>query len=213
MYVVKINLGCGPVTPAGWVNIDRSPGLVLDKIPGLRGALGRLGVIPKAQATAKWSGDVMHRDVRKGLPFATGTVDAIYSSHMLEHVPRDTANKILVECRRVLRDGGVIRVAIPDIRVLVDRYVADGGEDAAETFIRETGMGVEQGPTGSRRLVQLVSGARHKWMYDEASLQRLFVQAGFADPVMRTYLEGDCPTIDEVETREESLFLEATKHR
>lgn len=211
--MIKINLGCGPVAPEGWVNIDRSPGLVLDKVPGLRGMLGRVRLLPADQANAEWPGKVMHRDVRKGLPFPPGGVDVIYSSHMLEHVPRDTARKILRDCRRVLKDGGLIRVAVPDIRALVDAYLADTADDAAETFIRETHMGVEQEPTGSAKFVQVVSGSRHKWMYDRASLRLLFLEAGFSDVTACEYREEQCPGLEDVEMREESIFLEAINRR
>ncbi len=48
----------------------------------------------------------------------TGTVDEICASHILEHLPWPTAFKALAEWARVLRRGGVLRVAVPDLAAL-----------------------------------------------------------------------------------------------
>ena len=52
------------------------------------------------------------------LPGADGTVDNIYCSHVIEHLPNDVVLRFLGEAHRVLRDGGTLRVACPDAEFL-----------------------------------------------------------------------------------------------
>ncbi|MDB4229110.1 methyltransferase domain-containing protein [Paracoccaceae bacterium] len=47
------------------------------------------------------------------LPYGDNEVTLIYCSHTLEHLEADLAQKFLLECKRVLRDGGAMRVALP----------------------------------------------------------------------------------------------------
>ncbi len=46
----------------------------------------------------------------RGIPFRSGTVDAFYSHHMVEHFPDATLPRHFGELFRCLKPGGVIRV-------------------------------------------------------------------------------------------------------
>ena len=81
---LKLNIGCGPHTKRGWVNIDLTAGADL-----------RL-------------------DLREALPFVSGSASIIYSEHFFEHLERPDAVRFLSEARRVLRPGGVFSVGVPD---------------------------------------------------------------------------------------------------
>ena len=81
---VRLNIGCGPDQPEGWVNLDSNP----DEEPDI-------------------VADVRH------LPFDDDSVDEIYASHILEHI--DCREPVLEEWCRVLRPGGLITIAVPDI--------------------------------------------------------------------------------------------------
>lgn len=91
----RLHLGCGPHVFPGWANLDVS---------------GPPGVIAY--------------DLRRPLPVDTATVEFVYSEHFLEHVPFETGVTLLRECARVLRPDGVIRISTPDLRALVDEYLA-----------------------------------------------------------------------------------------
>ena len=54
-------------------------------------------------------------DVRWGLPFASGSVDSIYSTHMIEHLYPDELENLLLECARVLKAGGGMRIIVPSL--------------------------------------------------------------------------------------------------
>lgn len=89
-----VNLGCGQSYHSDWINIDCKP-----TGPGV----------------------IVH-DLGAGLPFADGEVDAVYSSHLLEHFPKWQAPEFLRECLRVLKPGGILRVAVPDLEQLMRMY-------------------------------------------------------------------------------------------
>jgi SAM-dependent methyltransferase len=56
--------------------------------------------------------------IEDSLPCADGTVDNIYCSHVIEHLPNDVVLRFLNEAHRVLRDGGTLRIACPDAEFL-----------------------------------------------------------------------------------------------
>lgn len=67
-------------------------------------------------------------DITRPLPFASDTADFILAEHVIEHVTHRQAVQFLLECRRILRVGGVARIIVPSVeRVMIhadDDYVA-----------------------------------------------------------------------------------------
>ena len=51
--------------------------------------------------------------VKDPLPCGDGTVDNIYCSHVIEHLPNEVVSRFLGEAHRVIRDGGTLRIACP----------------------------------------------------------------------------------------------------
>jgi len=56
--------------------------------------------------------------ITDNLPIEAGTVDNIYVSHVVEHLPDHTVSRFLSEAHRVLKPGGVLRIACPDAEFL-----------------------------------------------------------------------------------------------
>ena len=52
------------------------------------------------------------------LPFANGTVDLIYASHVLEYFDRTEVLKVLTEWHCVLKPGGILRLGVPDFEAM-----------------------------------------------------------------------------------------------
>lgn len=152
---VRLHVGCGDHHLAGWVNID----LV-------------------AQAAD------LNLDVRTGLPFVDGSAEAIYVAHLLEHLEyKDEPLQFLADCRRVLRPGGIIRIAVPDIRSFATAYAH---RDSA--FFRRFERLWDRAPADTDLASYLhYAGAgdfpwvmdRHRFGYDEETLGALLVQAKF----------------------------------
>ena len=59
------------------------------------------------------------------MPFDDNEVDVIYSSHFLEHLFPEDAKRFLMECFRVLRKRGVLRVHVPDLENICREYIRE----------------------------------------------------------------------------------------
>jgi predicted SAM-dependent methyltransferase len=145
-----------------------------------------------------WPAGIVCRDVRRGLGLAPGTAAVVFSSHLIEHLHRSEALALLRDAHRALRPGGVCRVVTPDLRGLVDTYVAarsdasDAGDRLQSALLLHP-----EAPPRTRALLGWYRRAtafdHHKWVYDADSLCRLFVEAGFTHPAAHAYLESDIP--------------------
>ena len=180
--LVKINIGCGSTPIEGWFNYDNSFSIRLSKQPILYNILSSVGFISKAQREyinfLKHS-SVFFANATKYIPHADKSVDVIYSCHMLEHLTKNDAINFLKESRRVLKNNGIIRTVIPDIKYLVNNYMKSKD---ADTFIENTLL-TEEYPTLKSKIKYLFLGSRnHQWMYDENSLSKLLTSAGFNNP-------------------------------
>lgn len=128
---MKLNLCCGSNVFPGWLNVDRTD-VEADYLKHLRDADPRMVWPPEQQALVDRIGEIqfMRHDVRTGLPWADGTVDAIYVGQAIEHFNRRTeAPAFLRECLRVLRQYGVIKLTTPDLYRLVRSFEHDEMDD------------------------------------------------------------------------------------
>lgn len=67
--------------------------------------------------------DVIAYDLLNGIPFQNEMFDVVYHSHVIEHFSKENAFKFLIECNRVLKPNGVIRVVFPDLEQIVHHYI------------------------------------------------------------------------------------------
>jgi SAM-dependent methyltransferase len=210
----RLHLGCGSVVVDGWINIDNSPGVVLARVPRVKQGLRRAGVLTGEQAAAEFPEGIVRIDLRRGLPYPPGSANAIYSAHLIEHLARWQCLALLRECARVLELGGVIRLATPDLRAIVDDYLGGDtryGATAGDSMMEQLMTFAERPGTRAQRLVRRVVTAPHQWLYDETSLAELLREAGFSDPVRRPFREGELPDLERIEHREEGLMMEARR--
>lgn len=103
------NIGCGATVHPAWENFDLVPA-----VPGVRKI-----------------------DLLRPSPLPTAHYDAIYCSHVLEHIPRQHVPDVLGHFRRALRSGGTLRVVVPDLEVIAELYLRElraalGGDRSAE---------------------------------------------------------------------------------
>jgi SAM-dependent methyltransferase len=124
--------------------------------------------------------NIQWADATKCIPLPDSSVEILYSSHMMEHLDRKEVESFLKEARRILCKNGIIRIVVPDLRKLIDKYLADGDSDA---FIEKTGMAPKNPKTLIDRIGYCLTGERrHRWMYDGPAVVRLLVSMGFRDP-------------------------------
>jgi len=212
---MKINVGCGDSPTPGWRNFDNSISLRLARVPLLPRILRRARLLnPRQQAFVEYARTrrIEYGDAVKGLPVPDCTAEALYSCHMIEHLSRTGAGRFLEEARRVLIPGGIIRLAVPDLRRLAGRYLETGDADG---FIAATYLGRKNDESIAGRLGTLIAGPRlHGWMYDESSLGRLLWEHGFSDVAPAPPGETRIREPGELDLREketESVYVEAVK--
>ncbi len=101
------------------------------------------------------------------LAYPDNSIDEVRASHVLEHFPRDEVGKVVADWARVLKPGGVLKVAVPDFDWIVSAYQNGYRED--------------------RRLEHYLYGGQedgddfHKALFNEPRLQRLLQSAGLSD--------------------------------
>lgn len=146
-------------------------------------------------------------DVTEGLPVPDGSCECIYSEHFLEHLTVEQGIRFLRDCRRVLRPGGVMRVAMPSVAEPVRRYY--------ENSWRENPALEEYGLTWIQTRAEYINVAfrhwGHQWLYDEEELGRRLREAGFERTSTVAWGESRHPLLAGRETRAETkLICEAT---
>jgi SAM-dependent methyltransferase len=197
----RLHLGAFDQVVDGWVNTDVTPHLMVARIPGLPWLLHRAGRLSDERYGAYADGRfrrLRYLDLTRRFPVPDDTVAAIYSSHTLEHLRVDEAERALAECHRVLAHGGVLRIAVPDL----DATVAGYDPAAPDDFLD----GLYQG-----RSARDNANARHWWHYNAGSLGARMAAAGFSEVTQRGFREGSCPDLEKIEYRQWSLFMEAVK--
>jgi SAM-dependent methyltransferase len=194
--VLKLQIGAGLDGPPGWINLDASPSLRLQRLPLVGGLLRR--VAPPA-----FSRNVSPGDVTRGLAFADGAAGIVYTSHMLEHLPAREFDVALREIHRVLAPGGRFRSVLPDLEFEARRYLASDAPDRASEFMRATLLGVEQRERGLVPALRAWLGnSAHKWMWDYVSISDHLARAGFVDIRRATVGDSVEPAFSDVENPE-----------
>ena len=195
--VLKVNIGSGLSGAAGWYNIDNSPTVLFSRLPFGRALF----------KTPGWPKDVRRHDDIKGLPFPDNSVQYIYSSHTFEHFTWEGSLTVARECFRVLREDGILRVVVPDLKIALGKYRRIATPWHRIDFSNVCRLG--------HTFHDLVHpGANHSQMFDERSLLHLFREAGFARPEVKGFLESRIPQIDAIkleQRKHESLYVEGVR--
>jgi predicted SAM-dependent methyltransferase len=134
---MKLHIGCGPQILKGWVNIDNA------SYPGVDQVL----------------------DVTTGLPFQDASF--IFAEHFIEHLSYEQASGLLRECRRVLRDDGVLRLSTPNLDwVWITHY--------------RMGMSEPEQTQSCFAINRAFRGWGHQFLYNERTLSLTLQDAGFS---------------------------------
>ena len=163
---VCLDIGCGASPTPGWLNYDGSPSIKPARYRLLCVILDRTGFLVEMNrqyiSFARLSG-IRWADATKRIPLGDASVDVLYSSHMREHLDRDEAKSFLAEAYRVLKPEGIVRVAVPDLRLMVQEYCQHGD---GNKLIERTEL-AQSRPIGIRAKLKwlLITGRScHRWM-------------------------------------------------
>jgi SAM-dependent methyltransferase len=174
---MRLNVGCGPVRGEGWINADRRVDCGVD----------------------------VSGDLRGGLPLASASIDYAVAMHVLQDLPYLDLLPALIELRRVLRGGGVLRAAVPDLERAIAAFLRD---DAAYFYVPDD----DASSSGAKLVVQAIwyGSVRTPFTWDFA--REMCGKAGFRETRrarfgVTTSAHADIVSLDNRER--ESLFFEA----
>ncbi len=142
---LHLHLGCGTKYLPGFLNIDANPWQKLD----------------------------LWLDVRCGLPFATGSVDSAYSTHMFEHFYPDELQRLLAECVRALKPGSGMRLVVPNLQSAIIAYQQKQNDWFYDSFPRHFDS------VGGRFSNFVFCDGQHRAAYDFSYLEEELRKAGF----------------------------------
>jgi len=161
--VRKLQLGAGPNELAGWLNTDRDP-----------------------ETPHAFYLDATHR-----FPLPGRSFDYVFSEHQIEHLTYRRGLFMLRECFRVLRPGGRIRIATPDLATIGGLAGSELSDEqrryvrwAIETFVPEAPRDL-----AAFAINNAFRNWGHRFLYDEPALHHALAETGFTD--IRRYLMGE----------------------
>jgi predicted SAM-dependent methyltransferase len=172
-----VNLGCGPGAAPGWLNCD------LRALPGV---------------------DLL-MDLRRGLPLAAASVDCVAGIHVLQDLAWHEVAPALRELHRVLKPGGVLRLAVPDLDKALRAYLA---RDAAYFHVPDN----HARSPGAKLVTQIVWYGSVRTPFTFEFLEEWLAGARFAAIRRCAFGESRAPGLASLDNRRrESLFVEAAK--
>lgn len=117
-------------------------------------------------------------DLRHGIPYSDNSVDLIRISHLIEHLTLEEAKNLMREMFRVLIPGGLVRIATPDLDIIIKHYY-----NRDMSFFNAVEQPVEyiQAPTIGEKFSRLLFSGdyQHKAVYTFETLKNFLEQAGF----------------------------------
>lgn len=179
-----LHIGSGPIYMDGWVNIDWGEHFRTD----------------------------LCIDCLKLDKFvAADSIDRILSTHHLEHLayPADVQS-FLAQCYRVLRPGGVMRLAVPDLKLVATAYA--NGSDLKEIY-GATFKGYYHRDCAAERFQYWAREWSHTFLPDFELMDALLREAGFsAGKIMKVPPNQSVwPDYHHDRYISESLYLEVTR--
>ena len=151
----KLHLGAATNFLDGWLNVDIFP----------------------------ISGMSIYLDATQRFPFEDNSFDYVFSEHMIEHISHREGLFMLRECNRILRKGGVIRIATPNLAVLIDLY-STTQNDIQKRYIKwitDRFLPDIHVYKASYVINNAFYNWGHRFLYDSDLLKTLMEQAGFVE--------------------------------
>jgi len=169
---LRLHLGSGFVPKEGWIDID----------------------LAGAPADLVWN-------LKHGIPFGDGTVEAVFHEHLLEHLSLHAGFRLTTDCHRALKPGGVLRVAVPNAGACLRSHAGIDAPDWARSR-----------PTPMLAVQALFYEHGHHAMYDEQLLVAVLAAAGFVEVAARGFGDSRLTPCPDTELRRDgTLYVEGVK--
>ena len=146
--IVKVNLGSSLRVAPGWINVDGSLSALVARWP-----TAALKTVYRLTSVKEWYTQTEYIDILRthqfvfhnfdfGIPFPDESIDFIYTSHMLEHLYEENAERLVTECFRTLKRNGRIRIVVPDLEYAISLYQRGAKEEALALFFLRSSSGL-----------------------------------------------------------------------
>lgn len=171
-FLKFVHYGCGTHAPDTWTNFDASLTLRLERLPLVGGYIRR--------HSTPFPRNVRYGNIVHGLSVQWDSCEAVYCSHVLEHLALEDLRRALRNTWWILKPGGTFRMVLPDLEYLARTYLASDDTGAASTFMRKSLLGRERNGGKLRQIVKNLSGTYgHQWMWDYKGLEHELRAARF----------------------------------
>lgn len=191
----RLHVGSGPNFLPGWLNADLRP--------------------------------VDHRsvflDATTPFPLPGNSFEAVFSEHLIEHLPYADGQVMLRESLRILRPGGRIRIATPNLENLVTLISNRSGAVQTEyvDVVSSKYLPWNKGRQAAHVVTNFFWDFGHVCVYDPPSLEEALSQAGFTQITQVADRESTEPSLANLEchgqvvgdrvNRFETMVFEAVK--
>lgn len=158
---ICLNVGAGPFGKEGWINVDMF----------------------------KLNNITFTYDCRRKMPFRDNSVRRIRCEHVFEHLTmHDEVPAFLQECKRVLKEDGVLRIIVPDIAKFIKAYY-----EKDNILWNEMGfeVGAKEAPTAAFLLNHVFrQDGEHKFAYDFETLEYVVKKAEFSQVIHQEWMKS-----------------------
>lgn len=171
---LSVQLGSGSNPFEGWLNVDVSAATQPDLVLDLRG----------------------------GFPAPASSVRRVYSEHVFEHLELPDAQQVLHDLRLALEPSGVVRIAMPDLDAIIERYQGDWRD---QEWLADRSYAHIDSPAHMLNFGLRSWGHKYIYSYDELALRLRL--AGFTEIQRVAWGESSDPELRGRETRPDSLLI------
>lgn len=126
-----------------------------------------------------WANHDADVDITKTLPWRDESTDFLFIEHCVEHVGIQESYKFFAEAKRILKKGGVLRVAVPSVVQIFKNQ-----NDSYRSFVQQNGWGDGCGV----HAITMFHG--HQTWYSEEILEAVLGSLGFTVTVQKTGLSN-----------------------
>ncbi len=190
----KLQIGAQGNPISGWLNTD---------------------ILPK-------SNNVVYLDASKPFPIESNTFNYIFSEHMIEHITFAEAEIMISECYRILKPGGKIRLATPNVRSMVALFEEKLSSDQTEYINHMKKFFDPSLPDDPVFAInQMFYGFHHKFIHSKESLTYLLRKNRFKSISFPQVMESTDTNLKSIEqhakeigdkfNRLETIVIEASK--
>lgn len=166
---IRLHIGSGPHHLDGWTNVDSQPYPGVDRVV----------------------------DIAREFPFED--LSFVFAEHFIEHLAYSDALKLLRDCRRALRDDGVLRLSTPNLDwVWASHY--------------RRVLNDEEQILGCFALNRAFRGWGHQFLYNFGTLAATLRDAGFVNVVRCEYGESAHPELRGLEAHERNPDFDGLSH-